>query len=136
MLGRPKHGVVGIRGESLGVREVMSHDAASVTLMEDPSKRLGEVVAAEDGARTKTHDDVTSFLPILEGKPLDVNVSGALSRNPSIDNLDGGFVVPVKGSGALLLKTKFLHDGSKVFGMLGSGDSSHEFSLCRACGCH
>ena len=50
------------------------------------------------------HDDVTGGLPILNGEMLDINVTGALGRNVSVDHVDGRHIVFVEWSGTVLRK--------------------------------
>ena len=39
------------------------------------------------------HDKVASFLPVLDGKMLDVDVTGAFGGHTGIDHVDGRHVV-------------------------------------------
>ena len=46
----------------------MTHGTTSMSLMENPTERLGEIITGIDNARDKAHDDVTSFFPVLNGE--------------------------------------------------------------------
>ena len=80
----------------------MAHDAAGMALMEDPAERLGKIIRGVDDAGDVSHYNVTSFFPILDGKVLDVNVSGSLGRYFCVDHVDGRHIVFINGSRALL----------------------------------
>ena len=77
----------------------MTHDAASVAFVKDPSKRLGEVIGWVDDARDECHECVTSIFPVLCGEVLDVDVARATCRNACVDHVDGRLVVTVQRSG-------------------------------------
>lgn len=111
---------------------VVSHDTASMTLMKDPSQRLGEVVRGIEDPWNVTHHNVPSIFPILDGKELDVNVARSLSGDLRIDHPDGRHVVIVDGGRTGRWEAKLSHDEAQVFGMLGSGDSREKLSLSGA----
>ena len=102
--------------------------------MEDPTEGLGEIIGRVDDARDVFQDDVLGILPILDGKVLNINVAGALSRNTSVDHLDSRLVVFVDRSRVMLGKTQLFQNSTEVFGMLRSKNSSKELSFSRA-GC-
>ena len=108
---------------------VMAHDAACMAFMEDPSQRLSQIVRAIDGARDEIQNNVTSIFPVLDGKVLDVNVTGTLSGNLSVDHIDSGLVVQVQASGARRGETKLFEDCTQVPSLFGSSDGRKEFSL-------
>ena len=76
----------------------MSHDAASMASMEDPSEGLGEVVSRVENAGDVFHEDVTTFFPVLNSEVLDVDVTRALCRDLVVDHVDGRKVVLVERS--------------------------------------
>ena len=82
----------------------MAHGAASVSLMEDPTEWLGEVIRWVDDARDEVHDNVAGIFPVLNGKVLDVNVAGALGGDLRVNHVDGRFVVHPDGCGSGLGK--------------------------------
>ena len=89
---------------------VVAHDAACMAAVEHPAKRLGEIISWVDDSRNKPHDNVASILPVLKSKELDVNVTRAFSRLPSVHNVDSRLVVFVDRSGAILRESQFLQD--------------------------
>lgn len=113
---------------------VVSHEATSVTGMEDPSERLREVVGRVDNAGNVTHDDVAGVVPILNSKMLDVNVTRAFGRYTSVDHLDGRHVVFVDGRGTDLWEPQFLQDRAKILRMFGCQDRSEKLSFSGAGG--
>ena len=80
------------------------------------------------------HDDLALVLPILNSKPLDLNVTRALSGNLGINHVDGRFVVRIQSGGSSSGEAKFLEDGTQVLDLLGSSDSRKEFSFSEAGG--
>ena len=54
---------------------VVAHDTARMPGMQYPTKRFGEVIGGIDDARDVVHDDFTGFLPILNGKVLNIDVT-------------------------------------------------------------
>ena len=111
----------------------MAHDPAGMAFMEDPTKGFGEIIGWVEYSRDKTHDNVASFFPILDGKVLDINVTGALSGDTGVDHIDGRLIVLIDGSGASQRETEVLHDSAEVLGLLGSIDGSEEFGLGGTC---
>ena len=75
------------------------------------------------------HCDMTVIFPILDGKVLDVNMTGTFSGNTRIDHFDGRLIVAIDVGGSGLGKTKIGENGAKIFGMFGRRDSSNEFSF-------
>ena len=61
----------------------MAHEPAGVAVMEDPTKRLGQIVGWVENPRDEAHDDVACVFPILDGKVLDVDVLASVSWNAS-----------------------------------------------------
>ena len=112
----------------------MSHSAAGMPAVENPTKGLGEVIRLVDYTWNEIHYDVSSIFPVLNGKVLDVDVPRALSGHLGINHVDGRFIIHPDRSSLWLGKSKFFHDGSEVLGMFGGGDSCEEFCLGGACG--
>ena len=102
--------------------------------MQNPTKGLGEVVRGVDYPWDVLHDDVAGILPILDGKVLDVNMTGAFRWDAGVDHIDGRFVVFVDWGGAILGESQIRQDGSEVFGMFGCSNGSQELSFGGACG--
>ena len=81
------------------------------------------------------HDDLALVLPVLNSKPLDLNVARALSGNLGINHVDGRFVVGMQSGGPSPGEAKFLEDGTQALDLLGSSDRCKEFSFSGAGGC-
>ena len=79
-------------------------------------------------------ETVINLGDILNGKMLDINMSGARGRATRINHLDGGNVIFVERRRRSLGKPELGKDGTEVLGNLGSGDGSDEFSFSGACG--
>ena len=108
----------------------MAHGMMSMVSKKGPAKCLGSMVSNIDDARDMMHDDDdTMTLPLLNGKMLDVNVSGIRSGLAFIDHGNGGDIVFIERCGTLLWNAKLMKDGTKVFSNLGSMHSGDEFSL-------
>ena len=103
-------------------------------MMEDPTERFGHVISRVDDARNMVHEDRTGFLPILDGKVLNINMAGTLGGNAGVNDFDGRLIVFVDRSRGSLGKTKLMHDSAQVAGVFSSGDGSEEFSLSRTGG--
>ena len=71
----------------------MTHRTASVASMKDRAKRFSKIVRRVENATNEMHDNITMFFPILNGKVLDMDMAGAISRNARIDHVDGRLVV-------------------------------------------
>jgi len=97
---------------------VVTHDASRMVSMENPKQGLREVIRRIDDSWDVAHDNVASLLPILNGKVLDINVTGTLSKNTSINHLDSRHVVFVDRSWFVLRETQFGHYGTEVLGLL------------------
>ena len=107
----------------------MAHGTMSMACKKGPAKCLGSMVSDIDDARDMTHDDETTTLPLLNGKMLNVDVSGIGSRLAFVDHGNGGDIVFVERCGTLLWNAELMKDGTKVFSNLGSMHSGDEFSL-------
>ena len=57
--------------------------------MQNPTQGFCQVIRWVDDTRDVLENDVSSILPVLDSKELDVNVPGSLSWLSGIDNLDG-----------------------------------------------
>ena len=113
---------------------MMTHHAAHVSGMENPTEWLGKGIRRVDDSRDVAHNDIARCFPVLDGKVLNVNVSGAIRRNVVVDHEDSRHIVFVDWSGRGLRETELMEDGTEVSSLLSSGNSSNEFSLSRACG--
>ena len=76
--------------------------------MEDPAKRLGEVIGRVDLPWDVFHDDMALMFPVLNGKPLDVDVTRSLGGDISVDHLDCGFIIAVEDRGCQLWVAKIM----------------------------
>jgi len=80
----------------------VSHEAATVSVMEDPSDGFGEGVGAVDDAGNEDQEDVAGSFPFLDGEPLDVDVAGTWSWFVGVGHEDGSLIVAEGGGGAVL----------------------------------
>ena len=53
----------------------MALDVGGMVGMEDPAKRLGEVIAGVDDSRDMMHQDFLIFFPFLDGEVLNGNMA-------------------------------------------------------------
>ena len=107
----------------------MAHSTTSMASKKGPAKGFGSMVSDIDDARDMMHNDETATLPLLNGKMLNVDVSGVRSGFAFIDHGNGGDIVFVEWCGTLLWNAELMKDGTKVFSNLGGMDGSDEFSL-------
>jgi len=110
----------------------MPHDVAGMVVVQDTSKGFCQVIGGVDHIRDELHNNGPGFFPVLDGKVLDVNVMGALSRDASVDHIDGQLVVAEQDSGSGRRETQIGHDGLNIASMLCSSDGSKEFCFSRA----
>ena len=107
----------------------MAHDTSSVAGMQDPTNAFGESVAGVDDTGDVLKDDVSSGLPILDRKELDVDMAAPFDRAASVHHFNGGLVVFIEGSRAVLREAKLGKDEAEIFGHFGSGNGSDKFCL-------
>ena len=68
----------------------MAHESTGMTGMENPSKRLGQVISWVDDPRDVGKEDGLEFLdPGLDGKHLDINVATPFCGDTVVDHVDG-----------------------------------------------
>ena len=72
---------------------VVTHRAACVTVVKNPSERLGQVVTRVDHTGDMPHDDLTVLTPRLNRKELHFNVTCPGSRLLVVDDVDAGLVI-------------------------------------------
>ena len=114
---------------------MQAHESQSVTRVQNPSKGFREVVTGVKDSWNVFENNFASLFPILNGKMLNVDVTGSVSGMTCIDQFDGGCIVFVKDSGIVLRESEFLENGAQVKRDLGGRDCSKEFSLSGAGGC-
>ena len=88
--------------------------------MENGSQSLRESVGRLDGRRDVRQADFSTLAPLLDSKPLDVDMSTSLSGLARVYHLDGRLVVLVKDGWTFLREAKFAKDGTKVLRSLRS----------------
>lgn len=112
----------------------MTHEPTGVARVKDPTEWFGEIVGRVEDAGDEAHEDITVFLPILDGKMLNQNVTGTIGGDASVNHFDRGLVVAVERGRSRRGKTEFSQNGTEVAGLFGGTDSSIKFSFSRACG--
>ena len=80
----------------------MAHSTTSMASKKGPAKGFGSMVSDIDDARDMTHSDETATLPLLNGKMLNVDVSGVRGGLAFVDHSNGGDIILVEWCGALL----------------------------------
>lgn len=112
----------------------MTHHSASMAQMESPADAFCEAIAWVDDSLDFLQEELTSLLPVLYGKVLDVNMAQSFGGTIGVDHLDSELIVVAYGSGPELGESKLGKNGSDVFCDFPRGDSSKEFGLSTA-GC-
>ena len=112
----------------------MAHDAATVSLMEDPAQGFCAVIRGVQNTGTIGHHNLLAVLPILDSEVLDINVARTLGWDLGVNHVDGGLVVHVDGGWSLWREAQFSKDGSEVLDLLGSSNSSKELCFSRTGG--
>ena len=96
--------------------------------MEDPTKRFGEVASGIQ----RTTDVLQLEIgvgrggPVLDGKELNVNVTGALRGSAVVDEFDGAGVVLTKRGWPSGREAEIGEHKAKILGNLGSRNRSNE----------
>jgi hypothetical protein len=98
--------------------------------MEDPSNGLGKTITWIDYTGNLVEIEVSSFLPVLEGKILYANMVRVLGRAAGIGHLDNGLIVFPDRSWSSLSETKLGKNGTEILGNFARGDSHNEFGFC------
>jgi hypothetical protein len=80
------------------------------------------------------HDDDSTFLPLLNRKMLDIDMSQVGSRFAFIDHGNCGDVIFVEWCWVILGYSKLKQNGTKMLGNLGSMNGSNELSFGRTRG--
>ena len=67
--------------------------------------------------------------PVLDGKPLIVDVTRTGSRTIFVDHSNSSFVVAIDASRSRRRKTELLKNGTKIFGSFSSSNSRIKFTF-------
>jgi hypothetical protein len=110
----------------------VAHHTTDVVRVKYPTNALGESITRIDDAGDLFKNKVASFLPILDGKVLYVNMAGTLSGAIGVDHFNCRFVVFTDRSGGVLGKTELIENRTDVASNFASRNGSKEFSFCRA----
>ena len=68
---------------------VMTHQTLDMAGVQDPAKGFGHSICRVDSSWDVKEDDGIVGFPVLDGKPLDINVATALGGNTMVDHVDG-----------------------------------------------
>ena len=104
-----------------------------MAVMEHPPQSFGEPISRIDDARDVVKDDVLLFLPVLDGKELDVDMTTAFGGDAVVDDVDGRLVVLMQNGGVVLSVTQLMQDGPKIEDSLCCRDRRDEFSFSGTC---
>ena len=84
---------MGIRDHTRSIIREMAHKVTTVAGVEDPAYRFCKVVTRVDGTADEAHGNVASFFPVLNGKPLDLDVPRPVGCVACINDFNGGRIV-------------------------------------------
>ena len=113
---------------------MVTHRTTNVAGVQCPAKCLDGLVAGVDDTKDMAHDDVTSGEPFLNRKVLDVDMTGASSRTSLVHHSDSSLIVHIERGGPELSEAKFVQNGAKILGNLGSTHRGNEFRFRQAGG--
>ena len=85
-----------------------------VLTMEDPSQCLSKGVGWVENARDVLQDNVALLFPFLNSEVLNGDVARARRWLGGIDHQDGGLIIFVQGSRAMLLEPEFHENGANI----------------------
>ena len=105
-----------------GSRSIMAHKPASMASMKDPTEGLSEIIRRVEDTWDMVQHDMTSFLPILNGKMLYGNMTSSVSGLAGINHFDSGIVILIKNRGAGWRKAKFRENCTQIDGGFGGRD--------------
>jgi hypothetical protein len=111
---------------------MVAHNAANVSVMQNPTEGLGLSVCGVYDTRDVCELDVAALSPFLDRKVLNVDVTRAFSRPIRVHHVDGSLVILVKQSRPRWGETKLDENGPQVLGDLGGEHSCYKFALSRA----
>ena len=75
------------------------------------------------------HNNIAIFFPSLNGKVLNVDMTGAFCGDLGVDHFEGQYIVVVNWCWTRLCVTKFMEDEAKITCSFGRKDSSNKFSF-------
>ena len=78
--------------------------------MQYPAEGLGEIVRWANDSRNMMHSKILLRFPFLNGKMLDINVTGSFSRDTIINHDDSRNIVTIYRSGLIDCIPQFLQD--------------------------
>ena len=88
----------------------MTHEAPSMSGVKDPPQRLSKVIQGTNDSRNVEHFDVSAFLPLLNGKVLDANMSRSFCWYSVVDHIDSRDVITIDRSRLSNRIPQFLQD--------------------------
>jgi hypothetical protein len=115
---------------------VVSHDAANMAMMEDPTEGFGEGIGRVDDARDMDHDDVAVAFPLLQGEVLNIDMARALGGLAGVGHQNSGLIIFVELRWTRLRIAEVGEDGAEVLCSLGGLNSGDEFGFGRGGGNH
>ena len=119
-----------------GANLTMSHATTGMTGMQNPSKRLGEIITGIENPRKMLHDEIFLLAPFLDSEMLDVNVSSTGSRTLFIDHLESSHVVNEEACRTRTKSVKRRECAAKIFGNLPTSHRRVELYFSRTGGNH
>ena len=97
---------------------VVAHQTANMAMMERGAQRLCQRIGGVDNARDVREDDLLGSFPLLEGKMLDVDMTGTWCGAICIDHQDCRGVIFEQGGRTKLWVPKLEEDRPKVLAIL------------------
>ncbi len=107
----------------------MSHSTANVTRMKSPSTGFGSSIRRIENAGNVLHSNLAMGAPILNSKPLVIDVTGAGSRTVLVDHSNSSFVIAEDFGRFVRWKAELSKDGTKIFGSFSRSNSRIEFTF-------
>jgi hypothetical protein len=95
--------------------------------VKDPAEGFGKHIRRVNNAWDMRKLNVAKGTPLLKGKIPDINMTGAFSGTLVVDDLEGGVVVLMNGSGDKLRVVELLKHITKVTENFGNGVGTNEF---------
>ena len=95
------------------------------------SSGLGVGISRVNGTRNVSSNDISILNPLLNGEPLNINVTCMRSEAFFVNHVESSYVVDQHASRTRAKEGEFLINTAKVLDSLGTQDSSIELSLSR-----
>ena len=112
----------------------MFHAVVGMVRVKHPSKGLGEVITGVENAQEMLHDQVTLFVPFLNGEVLDLSAPSTWHGPVFVDHVQCSNIVNQQASGTRMKGVKFKKDAMETLDNFAGVHGQMEFCLSQTGG--